>query len=310
MLSVLVTGSSGYVGTALVKRLYKQDIRTITVARKAQQVADIHVASIDAKTNWHGLLHGIDVVIHLAAIVHQPQREDKAYYLDTNAEGTRVLAEQAAQQGVKRFIFLSSIKVNGEQTKDQAFTESDPPHCRDGYAYSKWKAEQYLWQIASETAMEIVIIRPPLIYGPNAKGNLLKLLQAADRQWPLPLGWITSKRSLVSLNNLCAFIIECIDHPKAANQLYLLADVDLSAGDLYRLIAAHMQKKVKLISVPTLLLRLSALLIGKQQQVSRMTQSLVVKTDKVRHQLGWRAPYSSVDGLAEMVAEYNNNKQG
>jgi nucleoside-diphosphate-sugar epimerase len=225
--------------------------------------------------------------------------EPLAEYRRVNVDGTLNLARQAAAAGVQRFVFISSIKVNGEQTPlGQPFTADDTPAPEDAYGISKWEAEQGLQQLASETGVEVVIIRPPLVYGPKVRGNFASMISLAEKGLPLPLGAINNQRSLVALDNLVNLIITCIDHPAAANQVFLAGDgKDLSTTELLQGVAKAIGKPSRLISVPASLLMLGATLLGKKAVAQRVLGSLQVDISKARDLLEWEPPISVEEGL-------------
>src|SRR3990167_1324912 len=243
--TVLVTGANGFVGQALCGEMLRQGWQVSAAVRAPCQlpvaVATVSVGAIDGETNW------ADVVIHLAARVHVMEdmaADPLAEFLKVNAQGTANLARQAAAAGVKRLVYVSSIKVNGEQTSEtQPFAESDPPDPQDAYAVSKWQAEQALHGVAHETGLEVVIVRTPLVYGPGVKGNFIRLLAAVDKGIPMPLAGVRNKRSLIYLDNLAGALILCASHPAAAGKTYLVRDgEDVSIPELVRQIAAGLGK--------------------------------------------------------------------
>lgn len=300
---MLVTGATGFVGKALCRHMRLQGRTFVaTVGRMKAGASDYSVMSIDRQTDWVGMLDGIDVVIHLAARVHV-MREQLANPLDayreTNVGGTLNLARQAAQAGVKRFIFISSIKVNGEQTPiGRSFTTSDIPNPQDLYGISKYEAEQGLLELAEKTDMEVVIIRPPLVYGPGVKGNFASMMKWMQAGWPLPLGAVNNRRSLVSLDNLISLIMTCIDHPAAANQVFLASDgEDLSTSDLLRRLADAARVPSRLIPVPVGVLNTGLSLIGKEAIAQRLLGSLQVDIAKTQKLLGWIPPITVDEGL-------------
>ncbi|MDD7805851.1 MAG: SDR family oxidoreductase [Endozoicomonas sp. (ex Botrylloides leachii)] len=305
-LSVVLTGVNGFLGSRLVRALNFIPSVTLTavVRRRVEiQAANlIKVQGIDASTDWSIVLADQQVVIHAAARAHVMKDEladPPAEYRRINVDGTLNLARQAAAAGVKRFIFISSIKVNGEQTPlGQPFTADDTPAPEDAYGISKWEAEQGLQQLASETAIEVVIIRPPLVYGPGVKGNFASMIKLMAKGLPLPLGAIHNQRSLVAVDNLVDLIITCIDHPAAANQVFLAGDgQDLSTNELLREVALAMGKPARLLPVPSSLLMLGATLLGKRAVAQRLLGSLQVDISKARDLLGWEPPISVKEGL-------------
>jgi UDP-glucose 4-epimerase len=263
------------------------------------------VGNINAATDWQPALPGCNAVVHLAARVHvmnDKAQDPLALYRATNTEGTLNLARQAAQAGVERFIFISTIKVNGEG-RDEPYRESDAPAPEDAYAISKREAEQGLLQIAQDTGLEVVILRPPLVYGPGVKANFLRLLRTVERGWPLPLGAIRNRRSLLYLGNFVDAIRVCVEHPAAAGQTFLLDDGEaVSTPDLIRAVAHAMGRSARLLAVPVGVLELAGLLLGKRAAVARLAGSLHVDSSFIRSRLGWVPPYSMDAGLAATVA--------
>lgn len=303
-MKILLTGASGFLGSRLIKNLHtKQDvILTAAVRRMAQISASriLEVQSLDANTDWSTAVANQQVVIHVAARAHVMKDEiydPLAEYRRVNVEGTVNLARQASEAGVQRFIFISSIAVNGS-ISTKPFTEYDVPNPTELYAQSKWEAEKGLWEIQHETGIELVIIRPPLVYGPNAPGNFGSLMRWIDKGVPLPLGGIRNQRTLVGLDNLVDLIITCIDHPAAANQVFLAGDgQDLSTTELLREVAKAAGKPSRLISIPSSLLMLTATLFGKKSVAERLLGSLQVDISKASDLLSWQPPFSTEEGL-------------
>lgn len=307
---ILVTGASGFVGQALCAELLRHGyfvrgaVRQVE-GRAALQGEPVVVGAINAATDWTAALGGCDVVVHLAARVHV--MDDKAVdplaeFRETNTEGTLNLVRQAADAGVKRFIFISSVKVNGEG-RDAAYLESDTPAPADAYAISKWEAEQGLQRIAADTGLEVVVLRPPLVYGPGVKANFLRLMQLVQKGWPLPLGAIRNRRSLLYLGNFVDAIRLCVEHPAAAGQTFLLDDGEpVSTRVLIRAVAQAMGRPARLFAVPVRLLELAGALLGKRAAVDRLTGSLWVDSSPIRVRLGWTPPFSMTEGLAATVA--------
>ena len=305
-MNILVTGATGFLGSQLCVSLKKNpDVRLMPVVRKAPLTDFESVAvipSIDSETVWENALDEQNVVIHAAARAHIMKDEvadPLGEYRRINVSGTLNLARQAAATGVKRFIFISSIKVNGEHTPlDKPFSADDTPAPDDAYGISKWEAEQGLQKLASETGMEVVIIRPPLVYGPGVKGNFASMVKLLAKGLPLPLGAIYNQRTLVALDNLVDLIITCIDHPAAANQVFLVGDGQaLSTTELLQGVAKAMDKPSRLIPVPASLLMLGATLLGKKAVAQRLLGSLQVDISKARDLLGWIPPISVEEGL-------------
>jgi len=304
--NILLTGSTGFLGCRLVSALHsKSDLHlTAAVRRRIEKpvASVVEVQGLDSNTDWSTALTNQQVVIHAAARAHIMKDEvvdPLAEYRRVNVEGTHNLARQAAAAGVKRFIFISSIKVNGEKTPlGQPFTADNAPAPDDAYGVSKWEAEQGLLQLATETGMEVVIVRPPLVYGPGVKGNFANMIKLVAKGLPLPLGAIHNLRSLVSVDNLVDLIITCIDHPAATNQVFLAGDgQDLSTTELLRGVARAMGESSRLIPVPSSLLMLGATLSGKKAMAQRLLGSLQVDISKARHLLGWEPLISVEEGL-------------
>lgn len=275
-------------------------------------IASVSIGTIDANTDWRNALQGIDVVVHLAARVHimdDPASNPLQAFRQVNVEGSLNLAKQAALAGVQRFVFISSIKVNGESTPlGQPFQADDTPMPVDAYGISKHEAEQALQQLANETGMEVVIIRPPLVYGAGVKANFYSMMQWLDKGIPLPLGAIHNKRSLVALDNLVDLIITCIDHPAAANQTFLVSDgEDLSTSELLRHTASALGKTAKLLPIPAWLLQIGASLLGKGAVAQRLCGSLQLDISKTRTVLNWTPPVRVDDALHKTAQYYRSS---
>lgn len=307
---VLITGASGFVGRALCAEavLHGMSVRGVTRSPCGFPIGieNIAVGSIDGNTGWRAALTGYEVVAHLAARVHimnDAAADPLAAFRAVNVAGTLNLARQAAAAGVKRFVFVSSVKVNGEVTQEgHAFTEADAPDPQDAYGQSKHEAELGLRQLAAETGMEVVIIRPPLVYGPGVKANFAALMRVVQRGWPLPLGVVHNRRSLVALDNLVDFIVTCVSHPQAANQTFLISDgEDISTPDLIRGIARVAGCPARLLPVPVWGLQAGATLLGRGDAMQRLCGNLQVDISKVRKLLGWTPPISVEEGLRRAV---------
>jgi len=312
-MKVLVTGASGFVGGELCTELLRHSHSVRGAFRQdrsrlapADEVEHVIVGSIDASTDWRTTLAGCDAVVHLAARVHMMRDDTQnplALYREVNTEATLNLARQAALAGVKRFVFISTIKVNGEG-RDAAYLETDAPAPADAYAISKWEAEQGLHRIAREIGLEVVILRPPLVYGPGVKANFLRLMKTVQTGWPLPLGAIRNHRSLLYLGNFVDAIRVCIEHPAAAGQTFLLDDGEpVSTPQLIRALARAMGRPARLPAVPVSALELVGTLLGKRAAVARLTGSLYVDGSAIRSHLGWMPPFSMEAGLAATVAD-------
>jgi len=315
---ILITGATGFIGKALITDLMLRDYHVVaTVRNENSSVPECRqvfaTGDINEKTDWKETLDGIDVVIHLAARVHvmnDSATDPLSEFRKVNVAGTLNLAEQAANAGVKRFIFLSTIKVNGERTqKGSKFRETDPPAPNDPYAISKWEAEQGLLAVAEKTGMEVVIIRPPLVYGPGVKANFRSLVKWVKIGVPLPLGAVHNKRSFVALDNLVNFIILCIEHPRAANEVFLISDgEDVSTTELLQKIARALGKRSFLLPVPVGLMTFIAGLMGKNDVANRLFGSLQVDCSKARELLGWKPVVSMDDGLKGITQRCKKDK--
>jgi len=313
-MNILVTGSTGFVGGAVVKRLFSDKKHIVYAAVRhvseelTEKVAQVCVGSLTGNTNYSEALKGMDCVIHCAARVHvmnDDVTDPLAEFRRVNVEGTLNLASQASKAGVKRFVFISSIKVNGEGTFDIPFSPDDKVNTKDPYGLSKWEAEQGLCALAEETGLEVVIIRPPLIYGPGVKANFQSMIQWLKKGVPLPFGAIHNQRSMVALDNFVDFIALCIYHPKAANQTFLISDgEDVSTTELLRKVAKAFDKKSRLIPVPVSFMRFAAGLLGKQAMADRLFGSLQVDNAKARNLLGWRTVISMDEQLKKTVKSY------
>lgn len=314
---ILVTGATGFVGSSLVHRLaMDQGLRgVVAAARRAdrrwpERVNPVQVGDLMPTTDWHAALQGVSQVVHLAARVHimnDRSLDPLAEFRHVNVEGTANLARQAAAAGVKRFVYLSSIKVNGDSTElGRPFTAADTPAPDDPYGVSKHEAEQLLRLIASETGMEVVIIRPPLVYGPRVKANFESMMRWLAYGIPLPLAAVTNnRRSLVALDNLVDLIATCLRHPGAANQTFLVSDgEDLSTATLLRRMGAALGSPARLFYAPVAVLKLGAAMLGKQSICQRLCGSLQVDIRKTQEFLGWTPPVSVDEGLRRAADEF------
>ena len=349
---ILVTGAGGFVGTRLTQHLENHGYNVLGVYRKRSlTLGEIPkkrfiVENIDGATDWKDAFSEVNQIIHLAARVHI--MTDKAHdplseFRRVNVEGTLNLARQAADAGVKRFVFLSSVKVNGEgmdfrgqkpevgrkksegrkntEVRSVPYTETDEPCPQDAYAVSKWEAEQGLMEIGEgrradggrETGgrrMEVVIIRPPLVYGPGVKANFLKLMQWLHKGIPLPLGAIHNKRSLVALDNLVDLIVTCVVHPAAANQIFFVSDgKDISTTELLKRMAVALDVPARLLPVPAWMLKAVAVAAGKGDIAQRLLGSLQVDITKAKQLLGWSPPVTLDEGLEKTARWFLESKQ-
>lgn len=307
---VLITGANGFLGQNLCTEMLRQGWRVKAATRSVDPLIagakPVMVGSIDGETNWADALSGVDAVVHLAARVHVMRDEAAdllAEFRAVNVEGTLNLARQAAKAGVRRFIYLSSIKVNGEETaSERPFTEEDQPAPQDAYAVSKWEAELALHNISDATGLEVVILRPPLVYGQGVKANFLRLLDMVNKNIPLPLSMINNKRSMIYIGNLVDAIIKCIEHPDAANQTFLVSDgQDISTPELIKMIAEAMGKKARLFPCPVSLLKMMGKVSGKSAEIERLTGSLQVDSSKIRMTLNSTPPHTIEEGIIETV---------
>ncbi len=314
-LRFLLTGSNGFVGARFLELSRERGCLVRPVSRCPFKDVDDNylVSSIDSKTNWSGAFEGIDCVVHCAARVHQ-MKESKSGVLDVyravNTRGTLNLARQAAQAGVKRFVFVSSIKVNGEFTApNQPFIPDLTRVPGDPYGLSKYEAEVQLKQLANETELEVVIIRPPLVYGSGVKANFLSMMRWVNKGIPLPLGAIRNSRSLVYVDNLVDLMLTCCSHPKAAGETFLVSDgVDVSTTQLLTTIASTMRKKSRLLPIPMSLIDLSAKLICKPQISQRLCGNLQVDISHTRDILDWVPPVTFDEGIKKTVQAYLDSK--
>ena len=314
---VVVTGANGFVGRVLCGELHVRgfDIRAAvrSVNLQVENAEIAVVGAIDGETDWNEILSDVDLVVHLAARVHV-MREDAddglEEYRKVNVAGTEHLARAAARNGVKRLVYVSSIKVNGEATYgDDKFIEVKEPSPQDPYSISKWEAELALHRVAAETGLEVVILRPALVYGPEVKGNFEQMMKVLGKRIPLPLGSVRNLRSLVYVGNLVDALIVCATHPAATGKTYLVSDrEDISTPELLRLIGTVMGRPARLFACPSALLKLAGRLIGKADQVGRLLGSLQIDSSKIRRELDWTPPYTLQQGLQETAEWYRNTQ--
>lgn len=322
---ILITGANGFVGRSLYHALMQAgNIMRGTVRQHRQctglisekEVAKdiIAVGNIGPYTDWSEALEGIDVVIHVAGrahILHDTESNPLAAFRHVNTAGTERLAWASVERGVRRFVYISSIGVNGNLTSEAAFTEWDAPKPHNDYALSKWEAEQVLQRIAAKSGIEVVVVRPPLVYGPGVKANFFRLLKWVERSIPLPLASVDNRRSLVALDNLVDLLVHCVQHPGAAGETFLVSDgEDLSTPELIRQIAAKMDRPARLTPCPTGLLRLGAHLLGKGTMLEQLCGSLQVDISKAEQILGWKPPVSVDEALSKTVDWYLEEKEG
>jgi UDP-N-acetyl-alpha-D-quinovosamine dehydrogenase len=309
---VLVTGATGFVGQPLCELLAHSGFVVRAALRNDRAVSaciaeKAVVGDIAATTDWRVALDGVDVVLHIAARVHvlNDAGASVQLYSKTNAQGTERLAKASAQAGIRRFVFLSSVKVNGEETTGHAYSPHDEPQPQDVYGTSKWLAEKHVMEVAGGTGMEAVIVRSPLVYGPGVRANFLRLLRWVDKEWPLPLGAIKNERSLVSIWNLCDLLALLLEHPLAPGRTWMVSDgEDVSTPELIQRLGRAMNRKVRLLPVPMSLLRLFGRLTRRDAEVARLCGSLLVNIDSTRRELEWVPPIKLDEGLARTVAAY------
>jgi UDP-glucose 4-epimerase len=311
---ILVTGAAGFVGRALTARLAPRGrVRAATHTAPYEwshpNLTVIHGKTLSLAEDWSAALDGVAAVVHCAARVHVPRESggDAAAYRPINVEGTLNLARQAAASGARRFVFLSSIKVNGERTlPDRPFTADQAPAPRDPYGISKMEAELGLRALARDSGLEVVVVRPPLVYGPGVKANFLTLMRWLARGWPLPLGALTqNRRSFVALDNLVDLLMTCLDHPAAANRTFLVSDgEDLSTADLLERLGAALGRPARLCSVPPGWLEAAAAVFGRADEARRLCQWLQVDMRQTQDALGWMPPLGVDEGLRRAAAHW------
>lgn len=315
-MNILITGANGFIGRAVYRALATQNHRLTCVFRtKNRGVVEqdfaaatlFFVEDSDQHTDWGPALEGVAVIVHLAALVHlKPKKGDARHqrFLAVNYEGTRNLAVQAARKGVSRFVFISSIGVNGSVTPGKPFDEEDVEHPHNSYAIAKLEAEKALRQIEAETAMEVVILRPPLVYGPGVRANFLKLLTLVHTPIPLPFGGITNKRSFMALENLVDAIGVCIRHENARGKTFLVSDShDVSTRELVQKISKAMGRQPALFSVPDKWAGLFFRFLGKQRLYEQLWGDLRVDSAKIHRELGW-VPRVSVDHAIRRTVDW------
>ncbi|HEY0063443.1 MAG TPA: SDR family oxidoreductase [Telluria sp.] len=311
MHTVLVTGAAGFVGSSLCAALRARGAQVHAAVRSRRSSDDgdtFAVGDIDGDTDWRAALAGCDCVVHLAArvhVLHDSSADPLALYRRVNVEASVALARQAAAMGVKRFVFVSSIKVNGEASSGAPFRASDPARPLDPYGQSKLEAETALRAVAADTGMALVIVRPPLVYGPGVKANFLQLIKLVARGWPLPFGSVRNARSMVALPNLVDLLLLCTRDARAAGAVLLVSDGrDLTIGELATLIGRAMGQRVRLLPVPVRLMRAGAALLGKRALAQRLLGSLQVDIGATCERLDWHPPVSVETAIAATVAAW------
>lgn len=304
MNKILVTGCNGFVGTAFRRYLEQRDIPYVGTSRHAGSGL-VQVQRIDGDTDWSHALLGCNTVIHLANRAHvmrETERDPLAAFRKVNVDGTLGLARQAHAAGVRRFVYISSVKVNGDTTGVEPFRATDTPAPTDPYGISKWEAEQGLKALGEKTGLEIVIVRPPLVYGPGVKANFERLVHAIQRGLPMPFGLVRNKRSMVAVDNLCDFLLTSARHPAASGQTFLVSDGhDLSTGDLIRMIAQALGMQPRLLPVPTSIMQWTARLLGKGDMAMRVLGSLQIDIAPAQRLLDWRPPVTPEIAIGQTV---------
>lgn len=307
-MKILITGSNGFVGSVLCKALQQRGIESVQTVRKNAGEGKISVGDLSTETNWQHALSGCDSVIHLAARVHvmdEQAGDPLAEFRAINVDATMNLARQAVAVGVKRFVFVSSVKVNGEETFGQPFTAFDIPAPLDPYGQSKLEAEIALQALAQETGLEVVIVRPPLVYGPGVQANFLKLMRLVRKGLPLPLGAIHNIRSMVAVDNLVDLLILCSWHEQASGQIFMVSDEhDIGITQLLRDLSDAMQKRSHLLPVPASLIAATARLLGKSAIAKRLLGSLQVDIQHTKDRLQWHPPLPMPLALQQTVTYF------
>lgn len=315
---VLVTGATGFLGRALCRALLASGYAVRAAIRERSRAALLpegieccEVGEVDGRTDWRAATAGVETIVHLVSGM-APRRGSSSpleRYRETNVEGARSLAVSAARSGVARVVFVSTIKVNGEQTFEAPYSEADSPRPEDDYARSKWEAEQVLRELLNGARPALTVLRPPLVYGAEVRGNFLSILRALRRGVPLPLASVSNRRSLLYLGNLTHAIITCIASPAAAGRTYLVSDgEDVSTPDLIRRLGAALGVQPRLFPFPVSLLKLGGIALGRRAEMTRLTGSLQVDSALIRRELGWRPPFSIDEGFRETAQWFR--KQG
>jgi nucleoside-diphosphate-sugar epimerase len=308
---ILVTGATGFIGRTLLPRLIAEGRQVRAAVRERSGrlpvgAESVRVGEIGPDTDWRAALAGVDAVVHLAARAHvldEASTDAFALYRSVNALGASKLAEAAAAAGVRRFVFLSSVRAHGARTTGTPLTEASPLAAEDPYGRSKAEAELGLAQLARGTKLEPVVLRPPLVYGAEARGNFARLVKLVSRGIPLPLGAVRNQRSLLYVGNLVDAIVRVLHDPAAARQTFLVSDgEDVSTRELVRRVARALGRPARLVALPPALLRFGGALVGRRDDLARLLDDLVVDSSHIRSTLGWTPPYTLDQGLAELAA--------
>jgi nucleoside-diphosphate-sugar epimerase len=309
MVRVLVTGANGFVGGTVCSALASADLAVRAAVRSPDRLPArsfagevVSIGRIGPDTGWSPALDGVEAVVHLAGRVHvlkETFEDPRAEFHKINVLGTEHLAREAAEAGVRRLVYVSTVGVNGRSTpRTRPFTEEDEPAPHNPYALSKWEAERALQRVASETGLEVAILRPPLVYGPRVKANFLRLMRLVDRGLPLPLGAVDNRRSLVYVGNLADAVLACLDRREAVGETFLVSDgEDLSTPEMLNKIGSSLNRPVRLLPVPPGLLRTAGRVAGASSTVEPLLDSLAVDSGKIRRVLGWQPPYAVEEGL-------------
>ncbi len=313
---VLITGANGFVGQTVCQYLMDSEIPIRKALRQKpdhQESQDCHViGDINAHTNWSQALNNIDSIVHLAARAHimkDTSSDPLSTFRRVNVEGTVNLARQAARANVRRFIFTSSIKVNGEKTEGTGFTETDESAPEDPYGISKYEAEQELRQVAKETGLDVVILRPPLIYGPLVKANFYQLMNIIYNGWPLPLGKVNNQRSLLYVGAFASAIKTCLMHPNASGKTFLVSDEkSLSTSELIIKLGEFLNRPPRLLNIPLSWMKLGGKFLRKAAAIDKLTSSLVIDNTKIQQELNWASPYSIDSGMQKTAEWFLANK--
>jgi len=313
-MKIYLTGSTGFIGSHLVMQLLKLSHNVVAPIRNFRfnqnnfnkNLKTLNLLNIEKTSDYFENLGQVDCLIHCAARTHvmkDKKKDPLNAYREVNVEKTKKLAEAAAAHGIKRFIFLSSVKVNGEKTNDyNNFKYNDTPQPEDFYAISKYEAEKILWKVSLKTGLEVTVVRLPLVYGHGVKGNLKRLIKLVRLGIPLPLSLIQNQRSMIGIDNLVDLLIKCIKHPNAAGKTFLVSDgKDLSTPDLINYISSSMGSSIRLFPFPTFLLKFLFSIIGKKKEIDRLTDSLKLDNSHVKRVLNWTPPVHVAEGIRRMV---------